>query len=58
LGAGYNLGAGRVHQVKIFTLQQQISLKKFPITLSEKRLGLLGILSMSKNKFAIGESRR
>jgi hypothetical protein len=31
--------------------------KRFPITLSEKGLGLLGIGSMFKNKFAIGESR-
>jgi hypothetical protein len=30
--------------------------KKFPITLSEKGLGILSIGSMFKNKFAIGES--
>ncbi len=33
-----------------------IILKKFSITLSEKRFGLLGIGSMFKNKFAIGKS--
>jgi hypothetical protein len=41
---------------RIFTLQKQISWEKFPITLSEKWLGLLGIGSMFKTKFAIGES--
>jgi hypothetical protein len=33
-------------------------LKKVPITLSEKGLGLLGIASTFKNKFVIGESRK
>jgi hypothetical protein len=36
----------------------QIPWKKFPIILSEKGLGLLGIGSMLKNNFNIGESRK
>ncbi len=56
LGAGYTLAAGRVYQVQNFTLQWQISWKKFPITLSENGLGLLGIGSIFKNKFPICES--
>jgi hypothetical protein len=40
-----------------YTLVANI-LKKVPITLSEKGLGLLGIGSTFKNKFVIGESRK
>jgi hypothetical protein len=56
LGAGYTLGAGRVCEVEIFTLQYHFSFKKFPRTPSEKGLAVLGIGSLLINEIVIGEN--
>jgi hypothetical protein len=55
LGAGYTLGAERVYQMEIFTLEVQLSQKKFPKTPAEKGLGGFGIGKLFKNDITIGE---
>ncbi len=56
--AGYTYVAGQPYQDEIRQLLIKIVQKKFPRTPSKKSLVVLGIRTLFKNEFAIGESHQ
>jgi hypothetical protein len=56
--AGYTYVAGQPYQDQIWQLLIKIVQKKFPRTPSKKSLVVLGIRTLFKNEFAIGESHQ
>ncbi len=56
--AGYTYVAGQPYQDEIRQLLIKIVQKKFPRTPSKKSLVVLGIITLLKNEFAIGESHQ